>query len=282
MAMPNNFNSPGSIVITPQQLFPLLGLPQAPVILDVRIEADIALDPQLVPGAKLIAHTQIESLISQWSGNGLSRFRHRPVLVYCQKGGKLSQGAAAILRHHGYEAYSLAGGQFAWRDLGFPLMPITSLRQVKAQVTSYWVAVARPDLNTLASIWLLRRFIDPHAVLLFVEAAEVAAVAEKFSGAALSSSAFMQTGQNESDTFAGLINLLDLRFPALTYMSNSMSRMKQGLEGDPGGLPGLAELVVGLQNLRSDDLALAEACLPLFDACYQWSLAKVAGGSCHE
>jgi len=39
-----------------------------------------------------------------------------------------------------------------------------------------WVTRARIRVNRTATAWLIRRFVDPAAVLLFVEADEVAAV----------------------------------------------------------------------------------------------------------
>ena len=38
------------------------------------------------------------------------------VVVYCQKGKKLSEGAAAILRINGISAETLLDGHFGWRD----------------------------------------------------------------------------------------------------------------------------------------------------------------------
>ena len=43
-------------------------------------------------------------------------------------------------------------------------------------MTMKWVTRARIRVNRTATAWLIRRFVDPAAVLLFVEADEVAAV----------------------------------------------------------------------------------------------------------
>jgi rhodanese-related sulfurtransferase len=43
-------------------------------------------------------------------------------IVVCQKGAKLSEGAAAWLRHAGIPADSLEGGIEGWRKAGLPLV----------------------------------------------------------------------------------------------------------------------------------------------------------------
>ena len=76
--------------ITPAQSFRLIGTPEAPVVIDVRIAEDIAALPRLIPTSRLISHDQIATLTDPPG---------RAVVV-CTKGRKLSEGAAAWLREH--------------------------------------------------------------------------------------------------------------------------------------------------------------------------------------
>jgi len=46
-----------------------------------------------------------------------------------------------------------------------------------------WVTRARPKIDRIACPWLIRRFIDPNAVFLFVAPSEVEAVGERFNAA---------------------------------------------------------------------------------------------------
>lgn len=80
---------PSPTEMTLSQLSRLIGTPKAPVLVDVRIEEDFADDPHLIPGAFRHPFDDVATLVP-----GLANQR---VVVICQKGKKLSQGAAAIL-----------------------------------------------------------------------------------------------------------------------------------------------------------------------------------------
>ncbi len=49
------------------------------------------------------------------------------------------------------------------------------------QGRTVWVTRARPKVDRIACQWLIRRFVDPQAVFLFVAPSEVEAVADRFS-----------------------------------------------------------------------------------------------------
>ena len=99
---------PSPTEITVPQLSRLVGTAAAPTILDVRIEEDFDLDPDFIPTSLRCPHQQVAELAAELKG--------QQVVVYCQKGKKISQGATAILRNYGINVESLEGGHFAWRD----------------------------------------------------------------------------------------------------------------------------------------------------------------------
>jgi len=105
--------------ITPTQLMRLIGTPAAPTIVDVCIDDDFAKDPCLIPTSIRVSHRDMPTL--------LTRLDDVPVVVTCQKGKKLSQGAAAYLRAEGFAAEYLHGGIYGWRDAGLPLFPASAL-----------------------------------------------------------------------------------------------------------------------------------------------------------
>lgn len=92
--------------ITVPQLARLIGTPDAPVVIDVRIDPDHAADPRMIPASIRRSHTAV----ADWAG----AFTGKSVVVICQRGQKLSQGVAAWLRHAGARAESLDGGFEAW------------------------------------------------------------------------------------------------------------------------------------------------------------------------
>ena len=150
---------PSPTEITVPQLSRLIGIPDAPVIIDVRIDDDFELDPQILPTARRWPFTDMTALAKDLSDSR--------VVVYCQKGKKISQGAVAILREMKIRAESLEGGHFAWRDAGQSLVPFAKLPNINDQGRTVWVTKQRPKIDRVACPWLIRRFIDPNAQFLF-------------------------------------------------------------------------------------------------------------------
>ena len=101
---------PSTTEITVPQLSRLIGLPTSPAIIDVRTDEDFAADPRLTPGST----RRDFRTVPQWA----AAYAGRDVIVTCQRGLKLSQGAAAWLRHEGIDAQSLDGGFEAWQSGG--------------------------------------------------------------------------------------------------------------------------------------------------------------------
>lgn len=152
---------PSPTEITVQQLMRLIGLPECPVIVDVCTDEDFAADPDLIPGAVRHPYSDIELLAQKLAG--------QRVVVACQKGLKLSQGAAAILRNCGIPAELLVGGMVAWREAGAPRIPAGVLPPRDASGRTLWVTRQRPKIDRIACPWLIRRFVDREARFLYVE-----------------------------------------------------------------------------------------------------------------
>ena len=165
---------PSPTQITVSQLSRLIGLPDAPILIDVCIDEDFALDERLIPTAIRHPFKDIASLVPVLTG--------QRVVVICQKGKKISQGAAAILRTHGVKTETLAGGIFAWREAGEPLVPAGSIPNRNHQKQTLWVTRQRPKIDRIACPWLIRRFIDRNAQFLFVAPSEVLDLAQLEAG----------------------------------------------------------------------------------------------------
>ena len=163
---------PSPTEITVPQLARLIGTASAPIVVDLRTDEDFALDPDFIPTAFRHPFDDIDSL--------LPRLQDSPVVVYCQKGRKISQGVVSLLRARGVPAETLQGGHFAWRDAGQMRIPAAAIPVTPAAGPSVWVTRHRPKIDRLACPWLIRRFVDPGAQFLFVAPGEVLAVAEKF------------------------------------------------------------------------------------------------------
>ena len=258
--------------ITVSQLSRLLGTPSAPVIIDVRIDEDFELDSDLVPSAFRHSHQQIASLVPELRG--------RRVVVYCQKGKKISQGAMAILRHHHVQAESLQGGHFAWRDAAEPLIPAARLPAPNAAGNTVWVTRHRPKIDRMACPWLIRRFVDPGAEFLFVAPTEVLAVAEKFDAEPFDVEEVFWSHRGELCTFDTMIEEFQLKIPAL----QKLAVIIRGADTDRHELApqsaGLLAASLGLSRMYRDDVEQIDAGMLLYDAFYRW--ARDASEESHD
>ena len=62
----------------------------------------------------------------------------------------------------------LEGGFAGWAQSKLPLVPVNKLPPRNRQGRTVWVTRARPKIDRIACPWLIRRFVDPAAVFLFV------------------------------------------------------------------------------------------------------------------
>src|SRR5262245_18359780 len=91
---------PSPTEISDAELSRVIGLPGAPVLVEVRTDQEFKSDPRLIPAAQRHPSTGAEG----WC----RRYAWQSVVVVCQSGGTLSQAAAAWLRHAGLEAQTLS------------------------------------------------------------------------------------------------------------------------------------------------------------------------------
>jgi rhodanese-related sulfurtransferase len=140
--------------ISPDALYARLGSEAAPIIVDVRRDADFADASTLVADA---FHCSSDG-VQQWRTDLPSG---RQVITYCVHGQQVSQGVAAALRIMGVEANFLEGGIANWTEQGLP-----TRRNIGA-TPSKWVTREHPKIDRIACPWLIRRFIDPNAEFIY-------------------------------------------------------------------------------------------------------------------
>jgi rhodanese-related sulfurtransferase len=240
----------------------LLGLPEAPVILDVRIPEDYALDPRLLPGAQRRDFQTVSSWADELAG--------RDVVVLCQRGHKLSQGVGAWLRHSGVKAETLEGGFEGWREAQGLLMSPKSLPPRDDQGRTVWVTRARPKVDRIACPWLIRRFVDPRAVFLFVAASEVEAVADRFRATPFDVDGVFWSHRGERCTFDTMLEEFGLQSPALDRLATIVRAADTSRLDLAPQAAGFLAASLGLSRMFRDDLEQLEAGMLLYDAFYRW------------
>ncbi|BAB51862.1 mlr5406 [Mesorhizobium japonicum MAFF 303099] len=253
---------PSTTAITVSQLSRLVGLPGVPVIIDVRIDEDFDADPRLLPASI----RRDFKTVSTWAPD----FAGKPVVVVCQKGLKLSQGVAAWLRHEGIPAESLEGGFEAWREADGLLVSTDKLPPRDEKGRTVWVTRSRPKVDRIACPWLIRRFVDPRAVFLFVEAAEVPAVADRFQAVPFDIDNVFWSHRGERCTFDTMIEEFGLESTALDRLAAIVRAADTARLDLVPQAAGFLAASLGLSRMFRDDLEQLEAGMLLYDAFFRW------------
>ncbi len=258
--------------ISPNQLSRLIGLPDCPVLVDIRIDEDFALDERLVPGSYRRRHTDLQ----HWIGD----CRGKKVVVICHRGQKLSQGIAALLRHEGIVAETLAGGFEAWAASGLLTIDPGKLPPRDPLGRSIWVTRQRPKIDRVACPWLIRRFIDPDSVFLFVAPGEVTAVADRFGGVAFDIEGTFWSHRGDMCTFDTVLSEFGLRSEPLDRMAGIVRGADTARPDLAPEAAGLLSISLGFSRMYRDDLDQLAASLGVYDALYRWS--RDATGESHD
>ncbi|MEY8827199.1 chromate resistance protein ChrB domain-containing protein [Sedimentitalea sp. XS_ASV28] len=241
----------------------LIGTADCPTLLDLRIDEDFDDDPRLIPGASRHPFKDVLELADELTG--------RSVVVYCQKGLKISQGAAALLRAAGVRAEVLEGGQFAWRDAKLPMVTTDKLPPLDASGRTVWVTRHRPKIDRIACPWLIRRFIDPKAQILFVAASQVTNVAEHFGATPFDIEDVFWSHRGETCTFDTMIEEFGIGHDALSRLAVIVRGADTNRHDLAPEAAGLLAASLGLSRMFRDDLDQLEACMLLYDAFYRWA-----------
>ncbi|MGE0004714.1 MAG: chromate resistance protein ChrB domain-containing protein [Parvibaculaceae bacterium] len=262
---------PSPNTISVDKLARLMGLPGCPHLIDVRTEEDFAADPRLVPGSIWRPHPQAES----WGGElgGTS------AIVICRTGLKLSHGTAAWLRHLGKEASVLEGGFEAWKKAGLPLVPDARLPRRDGKGRTVWVTRARPKVDRITCPWLIRRFVDPEAVFLFVAPSEVVTVGERFGATPFDIDGALWSHRGENCTFDTMVEEFGLATEPLRRLAGIVRAADTGRLDLAPEAAGLLAASLGLSRMHADDLRQLEAGMLLYDAFYRW--CRDATGETH-
>ncbi|UVK40208.1 chromate resistance protein [Mesorhizobium sp. AR10] len=253
---------PSTTAITVPQLSRLVGLPDAPVLVDVRIDEDYDADPRLLPAS---CRRDFKT-VSTWA----AEFTGARVVVICQKGQKLSQGVAAWLRHEGIAAESLEGGFEAWLAAKGLLVKTDKIPRRDDKGSTVWVTRARPKIDRVACPWLIRRFVDPSAVFLFVEPAEVVVVADRFGAVAFDIDNVFWSHRGERCTFDTMIEEFGLRSEALDHFALIVRAADTARLDLIPQAAGFLAASLGLSRMFRDDLEQLEAGMLLYDAFFRW------------
>lgn len=258
---------PAPDAIPADKLTKLIGTPRCPTLLDVRAEAARAADPRLVPAARPLGEGEITPDALARLMVGLTG----PVVVICAEGHRRSQGVAAVLRSAGVPAEYLEGGQAAWIAAGLPLVDPGKITARDADGRTVWVTRSRPKIDRIACPWLIRRFVDPRAVFLYVARPEVVGVAELFGAMPYDIEEVFWSHRGELCTFDIMLAEFGLEVPALDRLATIVRGADTARLDLAPEAAGLLAASLGLSRMFADDLEQLDAGMALYDAFYRWA-----------
>lgn len=135
-----------------------------------------------------------------------------------------------------------------------------------------WVTRARPKTDRVACPWLVRRFIDEEAEIVYVAPDEVLAFAEREGARSFDAPGAEFTHRDGKCTFEVLIDAYGLdKDPALVRLARIVhaADIAGEIDTDPLG-PGLLAIGLGSLEAEPDDYRLLERESFVYDALYAW------------
>ena len=267
------------VFISPDVLTARRGHANAPLLLDVRREAKFLASPLMLAGALRCKPEDVAAFAASQSP--------REVLVYCVYGHDVSEEAVAALRAAGWKASALAGGFEGGEDgvdsasniVNWRVTPLVTMRKrldwgVTGEQPSRWITRERPKIDRIACPWLIRRFIDPRAEFFYVPTAQVFTEAARLNAVAYDIPGAPVSHEGAWCSFDVLLRAFEIEDAAV----DRLARIVRGADTDQLALEpqcaGLLAFSLGLSRLHTDDHAMLEAAMPLYDALYAWCASE--------
>ena len=251
--------------VSPSDLWNSIATHDAPQIVDVRRRDAFDQSSHLLPGAVW----RDPGMTAEWSA---ALDRTRPIVVACKAGHELSQTVVAQLRAGGFDAGALQGGYEGWAAACLPVVAKPELDRVTPRRPSLWVTRRRPKIDRIACPWLIRRFLDPQARILFVDPDEVVNVARESGGVPFDIKDVELSHEGERCTFDTMLELFGLEDePALKRLAlivRGADTARPDLAPEAAGLHAVS---LGLSALAGDDdHALLQRGFLVYDALFAW------------
>jgi hypothetical protein len=142
-----------------------------------------------------------------------------------------------------------------------------------------WVTREHPKTDRIACPWLIRKFIDPAAEIVFVPGDDVLAYAEREGAISFDAPGARYTHRHGKCSFETLVEEYTIDDPAVAVLA----RVVHGADvsDDRDATPqsrGLEAIADGFALLELDDQRQLELELPVYDALYAWARQQVANG----
>jgi rhodanese-related sulfurtransferase len=249
--------------VTPEALLTLLGGPDWPKIIDVRRSNVYDMAADVLPTAVWRNHREASAWCPLYRDGGR-------VVVYCAHGEQVSQSAAAALRAFGIDASYLESGISGWLACRGATISREKQSSIRRAGPSRWVASDTPRIDQLASIWLIRRFVDADAGIHFVSNGLSAAIAQEIGAIPIATIDPSAPAAGSGSSLDALIRFFDIADSSLDYLA-TLVRCSDGPRNTMAAeTPGLIAIATGLIDRAKDERQMLDAGLTMFDALYRW------------
>lgn len=134
-----------------------------------------------------------------------------------------------------------------------------------------WVTRERVKVDRVACPWLIKKFVDPDAVFLFVPAAEVLSVAQQENAIPYDVSGVELGHHGGKCSFEAIVEKYKINDSAVILLSQIVHGAD--VEKDLYGMreaPGLKAIAEGFRELALTDREILEKQFPLYDALYAY------------
>jgi hypothetical protein len=142
-----------------------------------------------------------------------------------------------------------------------------------------WVTREHPRTDRIACPWLIRKFIDPEAEIVYVPRDDVLDYAQREGANSFDAPGAKYTHRGNKCSFETLVDDYGIDDPAVALLA----RVVHGADvsGDRDASPesaGLLAIADGFALLGVDDQRQLELELPVYDALYAWAQQQVRAG----
>ncbi|MEM0134523.1 MAG: chromate resistance protein [Thermoplasmatales archaeon] len=146
-----------------------------------------------------------------------------------------------------------------------------------------WVTRKKAKVDRIACPWLIKKFVDPDAVFLFVpkenvmeEAAKTGAIPFDTPGAELY---HYREGNSEFVSFDSIIKKYKLKDVPLLELAKIVRGADASIPNTPPESAGLEAAAIGFNAMTKDDFENMRLQFPLYDALYEYCKSKVKEGN---
>jgi rhodanese-related sulfurtransferase len=254
---------PNSFFITAADLSAALAGAAPPVVIDVTRRPLVEERGVIIPASRL---RDLDAALDE-----AAAIVPRPVVVTCAHGHNRSQGVVARLRERGIAAQALEHGFDGWTAAGLPTVKREVLGITLGDRLTTWITRRRPKIDRVACPWLIRRFLDDQAQILYVDPDQVLNVANDVGGIAFDLPGAPIEHDGPLCSFDTLINAFGLEDPAVADLAVIVRGADTSRPDLAPQCAGLLAVALGISARHGDDdHAVLREGLVVYDGLYAW------------